>query len=110
MNMLEKEQINIQQNLNDLTLDELKLQSLKKQIEIYQNALDTLITRQITLSLDTGSKENFLRVNSEPSNPSILYKEKIQFVILVSLFVEIFIFAGILIENFFFARVKSPVI
>ena len=59
MNMLEKEQINIQQNLNDLTLDELKLQSLKKQIEIYQNALDTLITRQITLSLDTGSKENF---------------------------------------------------
>lgn len=108
MNMLEKEQINIQQNLNDLTLDELKLQSLKKQIEIYQNALDTLITRQITLSLDTGSKENFLRVNSEPSNPSILYKEKIQFVILVSLFVEIFIFAGILIENFFFARVKSP--
>ena len=50
--MLEQEQINIQQNLNALTLDELKLKSLEKQIEIYQNALDTLITRQITLSLD----------------------------------------------------------
>lgn len=107
-NMLEKEQIIIQQNLNDLTLDELKLQSLKKQIEIYQNALDTLITRQITLSLDTESKENFLRVNSEPSNPSILYKEKILFAIFVSLLVEAFICMGILIESFFFSRIQNP--
>ena len=100
--MLEKEQINIQQNLNDLTLDELKLQSLKKQIEIYQNALDTLITRQITLSLDTDSKQNFLRVNSEPSNPSILYKDKIIFAILVTFFVETLICLFILIEIFIF--------
>ena len=107
-NMLEKEQIIIQQNLNDLTLDELKLQSLKKQIEIYQNALDTLITRQITLSLDTESKENFLRVNSEPSNPSILYKEKINFAIFVSLLVGAFICMGILIESFFFSRIQNP--
>ena len=108
INMLEQEQINIQQNLNDLTLDELKLQSLEKQIEIYQNALDTLITRQITLSLDTESKENFLRVNSEPSNPSILYKEKIIFTILVSLFIEFCICLGILIENVFFTRIQHP--
>ena len=106
--MLEQEQINIQQNLNDLTLDELKLQSLKKQIEIYQNALDTLITRQITLSLDTDSKQNFLRVNSEPSNPSILYKDKIIFAIFVTFFVETLICLVILIESFYFPRLHNP--
>lgn len=107
-NMLEQEQINIQQNLNDLTLDELKLRSLEKQIEIYQNALDTLITRQITLSLDTESKQNLLRVNSEPSNPSIFYEDKILFAILVSLFAEILIVMGILIENAYLPRIQNP--
>ena len=107
-NMLEKEQINIQENLNNLTLDELKLNSLEKQITIYQNALNDLISRQIELSLDTASKENSPRITLEPSNPSILYKEKIFYSFLYSCFIQILIFVGILIEHLFSRRIYEP--
>lgn len=108
IDMLEKEQINIQQNLNNLTLDELKLNSLENQITIYQNALDNLISRQIELSLDTASKENSLRIILEPSNPSILYKEKILYSLLSSFVIQILIFIGIVIDHAFSRRILGP--
>ena len=107
-NMLEKEQINIQENLNNLTLDELRLNSLEKQISIYQNALNDLISRQIEISLDSASKENFLRIISEPSDPYILYKEKVLNSFLSSIFILLFIFTGILIDHFFSRRIYGP--
>ena len=106
--MLEKEQINIQQNLNNLTLDELKLSSLENQITIYQNALDNLISRQIELSLDTASKENSLRIILEPSNPSVLYKEKIFNSFLFSCFIQILIFIVIGLDHTFSRRILEP--
>ena len=108
IDMLEKEQINIQQNLNNLTLDELKLSSLENQITIYQNALDNLISRQIELSLDTASKENSLRIILEPSNPSILYKEKFLFSFLSSFVIQVLIFIGILLDYLFSRRILEP--
>ena len=107
-NMLEKEQINIQENLNNLTLDELRLNSLEKQISIYQNALNDLISRQIEISLDSASKENFLRIILEPSDPYILYKEKVLNSFLSSIFILLFIFTGILIDHFFSRRIYGP--
>ena len=106
--MLEEEQVNIQQNLNNLTLDELKLNSLENQITIYQNALDNLISRQIELSLDTASKENFLRIISQPSNPSILYKEKILDSFLFLCIIQMLIFIGILIDHLYSRRINEP--
>ncbi len=108
IDMLEKEQINIQQNLNNLTLDELKLNSLENQITIYQNALDNLISRQIELSLDTASKENSLRIILEPSNPSILYKEKFLHSFFLSFIIQVLIFIGILLEHSFSRRILGP--
>ena len=108
IDMLEKEQINIQQNLNNLTLDELKLNSLENQITIYQNALDNLISRQIELSLDTASKENSLRIILEPSNPSILYKEKFLYSLFSSFVIEVLIFIGILLDYLFSRRILEP--
>ena len=108
IDMLEKEQINIQQNLNNLTLDELKLNSLENQITIYQNALDNLISRQIELSLDTASKENSLRIILEPSSPSILYKEKLLYSFLSSCVIQLLIFIGILLDYSFSRRILEP--
>ena len=108
IDMLEKEQINIQQNLNNLTLDELKLNSLENQITIYQNALDNLISRQIELSLDTASKENSLRIILEPSSPSILYKEKFLNSFFSSCVILVLIFIGILLEHSFSRRILEP--
>ena len=106
--MLEREQINIQQNLNNLTLDELKLNSLENQITIYQNALDNLISRQIELSLDSASKENSLRIILEPSNPSVIYKEKVLYSFFSSCIIQLLIFIGILLEHSFSRRILEP--
>ena len=107
-NMLEKEQISIQENLNNLTLDELRLNSLEKQISIYQNALNDLISRQIEVSLDTASKENFLRIILEPSDPYILYKEKFFHSSLFSFIIMLIIFSGILLDHSFSRRIYGP--